>query len=216
MRSGWRERRSEAPESFDAPAHSGRKHFDANRRLTVFNCCNHVEIASPSDGLRQRETMNNHPVRVLILGETNTAPSRLLTRLQKSACECWFAKSADRGAELLDKYGFEVILSIGPVHDALQMVSRLAGSECSIFSAFPVERGCWWLPIMYMGEECLGAPAMRTGEFLALLDQALRHLLSSGMPAIIGLQEAGFRRSSEVLRDATTFVSEIAPALESL
>jgi len=35
--SGWRERRSEAPESFDAPALQGRKHFDANRCLTAPN-----------------------------------------------------------------------------------------------------------------------------------------------------------------------------------
>jgi len=160
--------------------------------------------------------MDKHLIRVLILGEKNTAPSRLLTRLQKSACECWFAGSADTGAELFEKQCFQVVLSIGPVHDAVQMLSRVAGSDCSVFSAVPVERGCWWLPIMYMGEECLGAPAMRTAEFLALLDQALQHILASGMPPIIGLQETGFKRLPDGSQQAVNFVSEVAPALESL
>ncbi|HTZ75892.1 MAG TPA: hypothetical protein VMB47_18390 [Candidatus Aquilonibacter sp.] len=160
--------------------------------------------------------MHKPSIRVLILGERHTAPSRLLTRLQRSACECWFAESAEAGAELFDKHAFHVILSIGPVHDAVQILARLSGSDCTVFSAFPVERGCWWLPIMYMGEECLGAPAMRTAEFLTLLDQALESILASGIPSIIGLQEAGFEKSPDHPRETANFISEIAPAFKSL
>jgi hypothetical protein len=72
------------------------------------------------------------------------------------------------------------------------MLPRLGGSNCSVFSAFPVERGCWWLPMMYIGRECLGVPAMRTAEFLALLDDTVKSIRSYGLPASIGLHENAF------------------------
>lgn len=120
--------------------------------------------------------MEKSPVRVLMLGERTMAPSSLLARLLRNGCVCRFAESPHDGIDLFREYKFHLILNTGPIPHATQMLPVLAGSQCSVFSSFPVERGCWWLPIMYIGKECFGSTAMRTAEFLKVLDRTLAQI----------------------------------------
>ena len=46
-----------------------------------------------------------------------------------------------------------------------QIVAGLKGSGASLFYAYPVESGCWWLPAMVRGQDCHGSPAFRASEF---------------------------------------------------
>jgi len=117
--------------------------------------------------------MKESGVRILMLGERTMAPSSLLVRLLRKGCDCWFAESAHDGMKLFQEHKFQLILNTGRIPEAIHMLPALAGSHCTVFSAFPVEHGYWWLPIMYLGRECLGAPAMRTAEFLDALDRTV-------------------------------------------
>jgi hypothetical protein len=56
------------------------------------------------------------------------------------------------------------------------MIALLGRSNCHVFYAYPVENGCWWLPLMSGGQECLGAPALRPREFVGVLDQTLKEI----------------------------------------
>lgn len=120
--------------------------------------------------------MKKPMVRVLMLGEKAIAPSALLGPLARNACTCWFAASANDGIELFERHNFHVVLSSGPIREAMRMLPAMAGSHCNAFSAFPVERGSWWLPMMHLGRECIGAPAMRTAEFVKVLDEVLAQI----------------------------------------
>ena len=120
--------------------------------------------------------MSQEAVRVLLLGECARGSSNLLWHLGQRGCRCWFAASAEEAVALFHEYKFHLILSTSPVHQATQMVSLLGRSNCSVFYAYPVEQGCWWLPLMNRGQKCFGAPALRPSEFADVLDQELERI----------------------------------------
>jgi hypothetical protein len=118
--------------------------------------------------------MSQQSVRVLLLGESEKGSSFLARFLEQRGCNCWFAKSAEEGLTLFDKYKFQLVLSTRPLRLANPMVARLGESSCSAFYCQPVEDGCWWLPLVDHGKKCLGAPALRPSEFVSTLDQIVR------------------------------------------
>lgn len=120
--------------------------------------------------------MSQEAVRVLLLGESAKISSHLLLHLEQRGCHCWFATSAEQGIALFNKYKFHLILGTSPMHQATRMISLLGRSSCSVFYAHAVEDGCWWLPLMKDGQKCLGAPAVRPGEFVCVLDQTLKEI----------------------------------------
>ena len=133
--------------------------------------------------------MSQASVAVLLLGKNAKTSSNLVLRLERQGCECWFAKSAEEGVELFKRHNFQLVLSTSPVQQAMRIASLLEQSNCSVFCALPVEQGCWWLPLMNSGEKCLGAPALRAGEFVTALDQMLGGVQTGDIPAGRELQE---------------------------
>jgi hypothetical protein len=74
----------------------------------------------------------------------------------------------------------------------------LSGSRTTLFYALPVENGCWWVPILRVGEECFGVPALRPTEFAGALDEVLEQIEAGlALHAIpIGMApSASFKRS---------------------
>jgi hypothetical protein len=136
--------------------------------------------------------MSQEAVRVLLLGRCARGSSHLLWHLGRRGCHCWFAASAVEAVALFHQYKFHVILSTSPMHQATQMMSLLGGSNCSVFYAYPVEQGCWWLPLMNRGQKCFGAPALRSSEFADVLDQALERIRARNFAAPKMLQEAAY------------------------
>lgn len=80
------------------------------------------------------------------------------------------------------------------MRQATRMISLLGRSNCHVFYAYPVENGCWWLPLMNDGQECLGAPALRPREFVGVLDQTLKEIRASHFATPTRLQplESGY------------------------
>jgi hypothetical protein len=120
--------------------------------------------------------MSEDTIRVLLIGETEHGCSHVRRLLEKRGCSCWFGKSFDEGAELFDRHSFHMVLSTVPFHQYDQFLVRLRQLPSTVFQCFQVEDGCWWLPVVRKGEECLGAPALRASEFLGALDQIVEEL----------------------------------------
>jgi hypothetical protein len=115
-------------------------------------------------------------VSVLLLGECAKGASRLSWHLEQRGCHCWFASAAEQGIALFKKFRFPLILSTNPIRQTARMISLLGRSNCSVFYAYTVENGCWWLPLMKGGKKCLGATALRPREFVGVLDQTLKEI----------------------------------------
>jgi hypothetical protein len=117
-------------------------------------------------------------VRVLLVGEEPREFFLSRQLFERSDCQCHFAKSEREIAEMLIATEFDIVLSThrisgGSIH---QLVALLSGSRASMFYSLRVEEGYWWLPVLRLGKECLGTPALRGGEFVHVLDQLLMRI----------------------------------------
>jgi len=117
-------------------------------------------------------------LRVLLVGDS--PQSFLLSRqvLERSGCECHFAGSLEAARDLLDRWQFEIVLSMRaiPSETTQKLVGLLSGSGVSLYSSLRVEMGSWWLPVLQFGKESYG-PALRVDEFTRVLDD-LRNQVS--------------------------------------
>jgi hypothetical protein len=120
-------------------------------------------------------------VRVLLVGEEPREFFLSRQLFERSDCQCHFAKSEREIAEMLIATEFDIVLSTHRISDGSihQLVALLSGSRASMFYSLRVEEGYWWLPVLRLGKECLGTPALRGGEFVHVLDQLLMRIKST-------------------------------------
>jgi hypothetical protein len=89
--------------------------------------------------------------------------------LEKLGCECYFADSYQEISELLSRNKLRIVLSLNCYQNLSEMVPLLAGQCVSMFQVLRVEKGCWWLPVLRNGLDCLGASAFSPQEFTYIL-----------------------------------------------
>jgi hypothetical protein len=112
---------------------------------------------------------------VLLVGRSGSWGTLVLKSLEKFGSELSFATPESITSESLRISGYGLILldSTVPPEQRKQLVAELAGSSASIFYTFPVENGCWWLPVLRQGQDCHGSPAFRRNEFPLELERML-------------------------------------------
>jgi hypothetical protein len=123
--------------------------------------------------------MYEKAVRVLIACETSLGFSLLSQHLEAHGGECWFASSHSEAARLFLERPFDLVLCSDRIAGIQTLIASLVGSSASLFCCHGVETGCWWLPGVLHGEKCLGAPALRPGEFAKVLDQLMDELAAT-------------------------------------
>jgi hypothetical protein len=113
---------------------------------------------------------------VLLVGRNTPWASPLFRLIAKCGAEPVFASPRSATSEYVRKSGHALVLlesSVPPEHRK-QLVSDLLGSGVSLFYAYPVEIGCWWLPALLYGKDCHGSPAFRAREFPLELKRLLQ------------------------------------------
>jgi hypothetical protein len=133
--------------------------------------------------------MDQGSIEILLLGENADRPSYFSRWVENHGYHCWFARSTEDGLALLGRHAFRLILSTRPMRQTNPMVSQVGGSDCSVFYCYPVEDGCWWLPLMRHGQKCLGTPALRPCEFVNVLDQVVNEIELDHATVATGPQE---------------------------
>ena len=121
--------------------------------------------------------MSRRPVpNVLLFGESARGSSYLQCHLEQLGCTCSFAKSFEEAIALIDRHAFHLILITKPIHETDPLVAALSQSDFTVFFSYPVESGCWRLPLVCRGQKCLGAPAVRPSAFVGLLDRFVKEI----------------------------------------
>jgi hypothetical protein len=115
--------------------------------------------------------MRTGEMKVLLLGKDAKGLSSLVQFLETRGCHCLVAESAERCSALLDKYEFQLILTRDRMHQANWMAPFLKRVNCRVFCYYPVENGCWWVPLAGNGDHFIRAPALCLSEFVSTLDQ---------------------------------------------
>jgi hypothetical protein len=116
--------------------------------------------------------------KALFIGEGAQSSSYLAKRLQKHGCVCQFADSCEEAYSVLRVGDFDLVLSPFRLRErsAIGLVAFLEGSLTTLFYAQEVEQGCWWLPALRFGENCLGSVALRSSEFGSVLDETIKEI----------------------------------------
>jgi len=143
-------------------------------------------------------------IRVLLVGDSPEVFSSCRRRLEASGCHCEFAECEREVWNVLKQRQFDIVLSVhrGRSARSESLGALLSGSRTTLFYALPVEKGCWWVPILKVGEECFGAPALRPTEFANALDEVLEQikpgLASRAIPTRISLRTSRRRNRKPV------------------
>jgi hypothetical protein len=121
--------------------------------------------------------MDFRGINVLLVGQTAKSSFQLLQWLDNQGCQCHFASSCKDACEVISQTAFSLVISQFELPDrtAYPLLDRLVGSSTTLFFSKPVENGCWWLPMLVCGRECVGAYGLRPGEFLDTLGKTLAH-----------------------------------------
>jgi hypothetical protein len=117
-------------------------------------------------------------VRVLLVGDSPKVFSSCRRRLETNGCHCEFAECEREVWNVLEQRQFDIVLSVHRDRRTRteSLGALLSGSRTTLFYALPVEKGCCWVPILRVGEECFSAPAMRPTEFATALDEVLEQI----------------------------------------
>ena len=112
---------------------------------------------------------------VLLVGRHGSLGKSILRSLNKLETELSFIVPQSITSEYVKNGGYEVVLLDSSVttEQRRRLAAGLIGSNASIYYSFPVENGCWWLPLLRCGQDCHGAPAFRRSEFPLELERVL-------------------------------------------
>jgi hypothetical protein len=112
-------------------------------------------------------------VEVLLVGDGRQAFSLSQRHLEKKGCRCHVAKSQGGLKDLVNQKRFDIVLTMLRIEGSSTdwLGAALSGSRASLFYMLPVEVGCWWVPVLRTGVDCLGVPALRHGEFFDALNE---------------------------------------------
>jgi hypothetical protein len=117
-------------------------------------------------------------VRVLLVSSSPQLFFICQQHLERNGCYCEFANCEQEVWVMLEQNQFDLVLAVHNTRGANTecLGGLLTGSRTSLFFALPVEQSCWWVPILRLGQDCFGAPALRPGEFTIALDEILKEI----------------------------------------
>lgn len=118
---------------------------------------------------------------VLFVGEYPALSASVARVLKSPGCECQYARSCEEAIAALEKRRFRMVLSKPKLADgsARALIPALEEASGWLFFSFPVEDGCWWIPVMAEGRLCIEAVALHSREF----SKALLKILKAMAPA---------------------------------
>src|ERR1700752_4705222 len=101
-------------------------------------------------------------VAVLLVSGSNQAFSLCQQRLERKGYRCHRASSHHELKALLTQKQFDIVLAIHPIecNTKKALALMLSGSRITLFYALPVEESGWWVPVLRIGEECIGEQAL--------------------------------------------------------
>ncbi|MGA9884576.1 MAG: hypothetical protein WBQ34_12730 [Candidatus Acidiferrales bacterium] len=113
---------------------------------------------------------------VLFVGEYPALSASMARMLKSTGCEIRYAASCEEALAAMQQRRFRVVLSKTKLADgsARELIPSTQTAQGWLFLSFPVEEGCWWIPVMQEGQLCVEAVALRSREFSKALLQIVK------------------------------------------
>jgi hypothetical protein len=118
---------------------------------------------------------------VLFVGEYPVLSASMARMLNSMGCECGYAETCEQALAAMEKRRYRVVLSKAKLGDgnARKLLPAVEAASGWLFLSFPVEDGCWWIPVMENGQLCMESVALHSREF----SKALVNVLKTIVPA---------------------------------
>jgi len=142
---------------------------------------------------------------VLFVGEYPALSASVARALKSLGCECHYAASCEQALAALQRRKYRLVLSKAKLADgsARQLLPPVESGSGWLFLSFPVEDGCWWIPVMEEGRMCMEAVALHSREFSKALVKILRaapeaaaHDRAQEIGASLGIGRAAYATGS--------------------
>ena len=117
----------------------------------------------------------------LLVGQNLHGALALTDRLHRWGFRCHFAGNVRAASDLLSSHSVDLMLSNTHLPDGtgFGLLMGLAALPVTAFLCLPVENGCFWLPAIDGGKECLGLPALRPAEFASAIEEMAQCLTAA-------------------------------------
>lgn len=111
--------------------------------------------------------MESQMRKALLVNDQDSGSSLLVKQLAQLGFACFFAHSFDEAKSKLSEENFSLVLSRLSIDggSVYELQPLLVGRPTSLFYSLAVQQGCWWIPGVRLGAECMGEPAMRPEDF---------------------------------------------------
>jgi hypothetical protein len=123
------------------------------------------------------------PVKVLVVDEKLQEACAYRRILGRNDCQCFFA-SSQKDVALMPELGtVDIVLSSLkiPGKSIHWLIALLSGSRASAFYSLRLEESYWWVPVLKLGNECLGTAAFPPSGFASVFDQLVKEIRSKTM-----------------------------------
>lgn len=103
--------------------------------------------------------------------------------LDSFRCEWRHAGSCDEALAAMEQRTFQVVLSKLKLADGSgrRLIPAVQLASAWLFVSFPVEDGCWWIPVIEAGRLSVVASAVHSREFRSVLMKILK-AMAADMP----------------------------------
>ena len=108
----------------------------------------------------------------MLLVDDSPVPSASVARaLSSLQCEWRHARSCEEALAVMEERTFRVVLSKFRLADGSgrRLIPAVQMTSAWLFLSFPVEEGCWWIPVIEAGRVSVKVAALHSREFRSAL-----------------------------------------------
>ena len=151
-----------------------------------------VSITSSKTPLITGPRMRLSGKHVLPVGQSFRSADALTDRLQRRGFRSRVTSSVRSASDLIRSSPVDLLLSKTHLPDGtgFGLLGTLVGFRFTAFLCLPLQDGCFWLPAIDAGKQCLGLPALRPREFASTLEKMARSLAAAPRSTRVPMPDA--------------------------
>ena len=142
----------------------------------------------------------------MLLVDDSLAPSPSVARaLSSLQCEWRYAASCEEALAAMEERTFRLVLSKFKLADGSgrRLIPAVQIASAWLFLSFPVEEGCWWIPVIEAGRLSVEGAALHSREFRNALVKIVK-------AAVAGAPHESSTQRAKALENLTLCTAKVA------
>jgi DNA-binding NarL/FixJ family response regulator len=151
------------------------------------------------------EMMNPGEVGVLFVDDSPVPSASAARALSSLQCEWRYAASCEEALAAMEERKFRVVLSKFRLADGSgrRLIPAAQMASAWLFLSFPVEDGCWWIPVIEAGRLSVEGAALHSREFRNALVKIVK-------AAVAGAPQESSTQRANALENLNLYMAKAA------